>query len=1005
MFVPLHTKSEHSPGYGTASVDDLLRRAAAYGYPALALTDVENLYGQVKFHHAARLRGVKPITGVELRSGYGPGRLGEKKGRLVLLARDQAGYQSLCRIITRRRTGPSKKGQLPSPEDDPIRCLDAEPHGLFFLSDDSSVLRELLRAGVPAADLRFLLVRPGGGQPPVDVRAVADTDVVMADPADHPLHVLQVAIRRRQKICSVLDTEPPQRSLPAPATIRQLFHGAPEVIVETVRLAEACSFDLRIERPRFPVLDLQAGESADERLEQVCRQRFAEGRQSGKWKSPAYQERLNIELAILRRLDFGAYFLIVAEITDRARQEGIAVAGRGSAGASLVAHVLGITPIDPIEHGLYFERFIHSQRKDLPDIDLDLPSDRRDGLIDWVVRRFGQERVAMVSAHQTFGRRAAFREGLKALGMGLADVDRFCEHLPADELETELPPQLPLELLPERYRSAVPLITRLIGKMQHISVHPGGVVIAEPRIEDYAPLERAPKGVLVTQYDMHSLEKIGLVKIDLLGNRALSAVQETLRWIGHPAEMPDDDPLTLQTLRESRTVGCFQIETPAMRAALRKLPIRGLRDLVAALAIVRPGPASGEAKAAFIRRANGEEPPHPPHARLADRLHETYGMMLYEEDIMAAISALTGWSLERADEMRAALVSADDASVPTGLQQDFLDASVKNGVAREEAATVWRILARFVAYSFNKAHAVGYAQLAWQTAYLKTHFPVPFACAVLNSYGGIYPLRTLAADFRRNGVRLLAPHVNFSEHVCQVESGAVRIGLSAIKHLTIKARKCIRDRRPFPDLQDFLKRVPLSYRELQALVLSGACDGLDPLFPEAYPIAHEELLARLQHDRDSGVLEGFIAKRPYGLRADTYQALVRIRNELTFLNMHLCDHPMRVLRGEAVHAGCVTTVELAARNGESVSIAAVVAAARRLATRNGQIMQFVTLEDEYGLIEAVLFPGSYASLGDPVTNPGPYLVSGRVAEDHGDLHLVISGIKPFYKRAQPYGRR
>jgi DNA-directed DNA polymerase III PolC len=1016
MFVLLHTKSEHSPGYGTASADDLLRRAAGYGYPALALTDVENLYGQVKFHHAARLRGIKPITGVELRSGYGPRTLGEKERRLILLARDHTGYQTLCRVITRRRGGiiyepdapataaAPRAGASGSPQDDPIHCLDAEPRGVFFLSDDASVLQELLRAGVPAADLRFLLVRPGGGPPPADIRCVADPDVVMADPADHDLHVLQVAIRRRQKVYSVLDTEPPQRSLPAPAIVRRLFQNAPEAIVETLRVAEACSLDLRIERPKLPILEPNAGENPNDRLERVCRERFADGRRLGKWTALPYEERLSRELTVLRHLDLGGYFLIVAEITDRARQEGIAVAGRGSAGASLVAHVLGITPIDPIEHGLYFERFVHTHRKDLPDIDLDLPSDRRDGLIDWVFRRFGSERVAMVSAHQTFGQRAAFREGLKALGMVLADVDRFCDRLPAEELEPQAAAPLLVDLLPERYREAVPLITRLIGKMQHISVHPGGVVIAEPRIDHYAPLERAPKGVLVTQYDMHSLEKLGLVKIDLLGNRALGAVQETLRWIGGQGEAPDGDPATLQTLRESRTVGCFQIETPAMRATLRRLPVRGIKDVVAALAIVRPGPASGEAKAAFIRRANGEEPARPPHPRLAERLRETYGMMLYEEDIMAAISALTGWSLERADEMRAALVSADDAVLPAQLQREFRDASVRNGVTKEEAAAVWTILARFVAYSFNKAHAVGYANLAWQTAYLKTHYPVPFACAVLNSYGGLYPLRTLAADFTRHGVRLLAPHVNFSGRLCQVESGAVRVGLSAIKHLTMKNRKNILDRRPFQDFRDFLEKVPLSYRELEAVVLCGACDGLEPLVPEAYPIAHEELLARLRQERSSRALEDFVTRWPAGPRVETYRALARIRNELTFLNIHLCDHPMRVLREEAVRAGCVTTSELAARTGQFARIAVVVAATRRLATRDGQLMQFVTFEDEYGLVEAVLFPGTYASLGDPVTNPGPFLVGGRVAEDHGDLHLIVSDLTPFYRRPRPYGR-
>jgi hypothetical protein len=895
MFVPLHTKSAHSPGYGTACVDELVRRASKHGYPALALADVENLYGQVAFHHAARRLGVKPITGVELRSGYRPGTLGSKRRRLVLLARDRTGYESLCRIITRRRAADRPR------DDDPLRCLDAEPCGVFFLSDDASTIRDLLRAGVPHSDVRCLLIRPGGGAPPAGVLAVADTDVVMADPADRHLHVLQMAIHQRRRCSTVTDAEPPERSLPAPEAVRRLFADAPQALAESRRLAEACCFDLSTMPRVLPALECPDGEIADAYLERTCRQRFDDGRRQGTWQGPIYDERLGKELALLRELGFASYFLIVAEIAGRARQEGMAVAGRGSAAGSLVAHVLGITTIDPVAHGLYFERFLHPERRELPDIDLDLPSDRRDELIDWVFRRFGRERVAVVSAHQTFARRAALREGLKALGMPLAEVERFCDRLPADELEPALAP-LPFHFLPDLYRAAVPLLGRLVGKFQHLSVHPGGVVIADAPLDRYVPLELAPKGVVVTQYDMHALAKVGLVKIDLLGNRALSAVQEALRWVGEPAEVADGDPATVRLLHEARTVGCFQIETPALRAVLRRLPVRGERDLVAALAIVRPGPASGEAKAAFLRRANAAEPAHPPHPRLAEALRDTYGMMLYEEDLMTAIAALTGWSLGRADVFRAALLAAQgDAAVMARLQQQFTAGARRTGLTDGEALSFWQILARFVAYSFNKAHATSYADLAWQTAALKAHYPVAFACAVLNSYGGLYPLRTLAADFARHGVRLLPPHVNHSQARCTVESGAVRIGLSSVKHLTKKNRLTLLEKRPFGNFRDVLQRLPFSYRELESLVLCGACDGLSPLTPEDYPFAHEALLARLKTDRRVQALEGPAPRPPEvvsGATAkqwQTYRALVRIRNELKvqWLTLSVPPRPAR----------------------------------------------------------------------------------------------------------------
>jgi DNA polymerase III subunit alpha len=998
MFVPLHVKSDLSPGYGTASVESLVRQVAALGFPALALTDVENLYGQVRLHRAARAHGVRPITGVELRSGYGPHELGSKAGRLVLLARDRAGYESLCRIITRRRgtVGPSTG--------DPLGCLEAQPRGLFFLSDDASVIQALLRAGVDRADVRFLLVRPGGDAAPVGVRAVADPDVVMAAPCDRNLHVLRLAIRRGCTISEVSEAEPPERSLRAPAELEGLFEDAPDALAETLRVAEACALYLGESRPLIPSTGLGGDATADERLHRICRERLAEGRREGKWQASTYDERLGRELAVVRRLGFAGYFLIVGEIADRARRDGISVVGRGSAVGSMIAHVLGLTGVDPIEHGLFFERFIHPERQDLPDIDLDLPSSRRDEVIAWVFRHFGAERVAMVSAHQTFRRRAAFREGLKALGLHVAEIERFCRRLPAEELADEVAPPLPLHLLPDRGRRAVPVIERLIGTFQHVSVHPGGVVIAEPPIDRHTPLERAPKGVLVSQYDMHSLADTGLVKIDLLGNRALGAIEETSRRVGRPLAMPDGDLATIVTLREARTVGCFQVETPAVRAILRKLPVRGIHDLMAALALVRPGPAAGEAKAAYVRRAHGEEPAEPPHPRLAQRLRDALGMMLYEEDLMAAIAALTGWSLERADAMRAAIVSAQDDAAVASLGEAFRAASARTGVSPTEAAAVWQILARFAAYSFSKAHASSYARLAWQTAYLKTHHPVEFACAVLNSYGGHYPLRTVASDFTRVGVRLRPPHVNVSLMASSVDSGAVQIGLATVKRLTARTRALLLGARPFRDMRDLLSRAAIPHRELEALILCGACDGLAPLAPEAYPFAHQELLARVRAEGHAHALDTFVAPSVHGNRIEMYRSLVRIRNELAYLEMHLTDHPLRVLRDEATRAGCVATSELAAHRGRFARIAGVVAATRRLVTRGGQVMQFVTFEDEHGLVETVLFPGAYATLGDPVTDPGPFLVGGRVEEDHGDVQLRVSEVLPFHRRPRPYGK-
>ncbi|HET9888032.1 MAG TPA: hypothetical protein VFR10_11010, partial [bacterium] len=546
---------------------------------------------------------------------------------------------------------------------------------------------------------------------------------------------------------------------------------------------------------------------------------------------------------------------------------------------------------------------------------------------------------------------------------------------------------------------AVPLLNRLIGRFRHLSVHPGALVFAEPSIDSYSALELAPKGVLVTQYDIHSLERMGIVKIDLLGNRALGAIQEiaTCADSGTPP-VPHHDEATLEALRRAETIGCFQIETPPVRAVLRKLPIHRVEDLRDALAVVRPGPGSAEDKASFIRRAHGEEPPTPPHPRLAHVLRGSMGMLLYEEDVIRAISVITGWTLERADQLRRELLHLDPNSA-VHLQREFLAAATEDGVLPGEAKELWQLLLRFVSYTFNKAHASEYAHLAWEMAYLKTHRPLEFACAVLNHYGGHYPLRTLAADFTRHGAYFRAPHVNHSADGCVLEDGAVRVGLGFVKHLTQVSRARILARRPFSNLRDLFERVPLGGREKEALILCGAGDGLAPLDPDAYPYPHEQVLSALQRDPRATLFEAnaFCAAGAY---APTFAALVRAHHEIKYLAMHVSDHPLHVLRKEAQREGCTPIANLTA--GRRETIAALVAASRRTPASAGRLMQFVTFEDETGLVEATLAPAAFLRLEDPIRNPGPYLVEGRGEEDHGQLQWFVSDVKPFFQRSRPY---
>ena len=988
MYAPLHTKSHYSLGDGCTPVDALVERAAGLGYPALALTDVENLYGQIQFHHAARARGVAPMTGVELRGGFGPADPGALQGRLLLLARDRRGYESLCRIVTTRRCTAFES----SP--DPLRCLDAFPSGLFYLSDDPEVLRRLLAEGVSCDEIRYLVADPDLPVLP-GVRAVADADVAMLDPADHELRGLLAAIRRRSSLSELGEETRSGRALVSPSEFGRRFAQRPELLEESLALAAACSLDLTQAPPVLPTGDHPDQESAHAALEELCRARLpADDR--------VRAERLVRELGVFRSLGLAGYFLVIAEIATQARAQGIRLAPAGAAAGSLVAHLLGLGEIDPVSRGLLFEPFLQPEQRDLPDIELEVAADRRDELLDWIFRRFGEGRVAMIAQQQTFGRRAAFRDGLKAFGMEPAGIDRFIQGFPSAELEGSGP--LPIRFLPERFRFKLPLIERLVGLARQCAAHPGGVVIAETRVDCYAPLERTPKGVPVTQYDTASLRRLGLVRLELLDNRALAAHAEARRLVGTSPAMPDGDPATVASLRAGNTIGCFQIEAPAIRGLLQRLPVRGISDLMAVLAIARPGPGAGEARADYLRRANGETSREPPHPRLAQQLRDSYGMLLFDEDVVTALSALTGWPLDAAEELRRTLgTTMPGTPGRQALKRRFLVASSLAGVARGDGERVWRLLERLAGDSLSRARAAGQAHIAWEAAWLKAHHPLEFACGVLNSYSGHYPIRAIASDLVRCGIRLLAPHVNSSGIEHRLENRAVRLGLCAVKYLTARHRDRIVTEGPWSDLRSLVLRIPLTPPELEALILSGACDDLAPLSRSAYPFPHEELLTRWKREPGVRGLDGFVPRNARGRFAETYRTLARIRHEVRLLGMHPSAHPVQVLRAEAEREGCLPTSALRGREGQYVRVAAVVVAGRKQTDAAGRSMQSVLLEDEHGLLEAILSPAVLAAGADPVNGAGPLLLTGWLDGDPGSSTLTVDSVAPLQLRAAPAG--
>lgn len=1067
MYVPIFVNSEYSLGFGVSTITQLIERAVAIGLPALALTDMETVSGQMRFHHLAHQLGIKPITGVQIRAerfahansladtaqeqrtfaGKAANRYTEasRSGTrsidddvgVLLLARNRSGYEAICKIITaiHLSTQASQASDL----------IASHAENLFVLTDRPCLIEHFRRANVSTDALR-LIIRPGASEArdePADsrlncfeplaidahrVKTVAANHVVMSTPDQHDLHELIKAIHQGRAVEETIPS--PTQCLLDSSTFESLYSKHPKnIITNTLDLANECNLDLRRvswivpDRDNTGTRHSADGKLGVNELESICRSSLEDRlKDHEKLSKEPYYKRLEEELAVVSSLNISDYFLTVATIATEARSLGIPFVARGSAVSSLIVHLLGISAIDPVKHDLYFERFLNLRRVELPDIDLDFPSERRDELIARVFQIFGAERAAMICSYQTFQRKSAWRESLKAYGMRKNDIENFCKRIPlesapsseTDESKPQHPFATPIQLLAPKFREKRSIIESLIGKPRHISVHPGGVVIADRQITDYVALERAPKGVQVTQYDMASIAKAGLAKIDLLGNRCLSQIDETLTHIKSSSaltanefindcrhQIPAADPATLKLINAGRTIGCFQIETPAMRSVLVRMPIKCIADLITALALVRPGPSSGISKnrtiaayrsAAVNAQDNRESP-------------EQVAPPLFEEDIIRLLADSFKCSLTDADEYRERLLAACNESAVSRmeLKKEFLERA--KSYSSEKGNEVFAVLEQFVAYSFNKGHATSYAHLAYISAYLKAHFPVEWSCAVLNHYGGAYPLRTLISDFQRCGVNFLPPDINSSQERCTVEPEGVRIGLGFIKHMRQSSVKTILSSRKrigaFSSVLDLLQRTQLNHNELQGLFMTGACDGLGSYLQwKNYPYIHKALIQNILQDGETAA-RNFTppnvvpATEKDAQRIPIFQSLTRIRFELEYLSMHLHNHPMRLLRKAATDCGCISTEEVPLNTGKEVSLGAILAASTRILSKTGRAMQYICLEDEFGTIEAVISPEVFEKMDVPLDHPGPYLAQGKVVCRQDQCTLAITAISPF----------
>ncbi len=1021
MFIHLNCHSNYSFLAGANRIDDLVRATARSGCPALALTDCNGLYGAVAFYRSAREAGIQPIFGAEI-----DGRE-NASSKAVLLAKNFQGFGEICRIISDRQLCPDF-----SLADRLAQCS----HDVILLSPDEEVLQQVLNIR-GTNDLFVELIRSSRqtrqrsrkllafatrhGLP-----VVASNRVFFINPEDWMIHRLLSAIRTNTTIHRLPPEEIVAQDawLKSPAEMALLFDDVPDAIRNTRVIAEQCQVQLPIGEILFPPCDLPAEETADSHLTKVARVGLS---QIYRHRIPAIAvRRLRDELAVIKKLTFAPYFLIVRDIVREARARQIPSVGRGSAANSLVCRALGITEVDPIAHNLYFERFLNPERKDYPDIDIDFPWNRRDEILDYVFEKYGRENVALISAHVHFRGRSALREVGKALGIPITEIDAFTRRLPhsadisrLDEVRQSVPECRDLPMEDEPYKTMIELGSRIDGFPRHLSIHCGGIVICPFPITDRIPLQKTPKGFVVTQYDMYPVEDMGLLKIDLLAQKGLAVLADTI----HEVEIryakkidfdhldPVRDPKTRRMVRDGNTIGCFYIESPGMRNLLKKLQVETFEMLTAASSIIRPGVADSGMMKSFIDRHNGREPVHYLHPKLQSILHDTFGVMIYQEDVIKVANAIAGMSLGEADSLRKCMSKKRDWEDMNNYRERFVSGARENAVSLDIALEIWRQIESFAGYAFCKAHSASFALVSYRTAWLKAHHPAEFMAAVLSNHGGFYDTRAYVEEARRMGITILPPHINrshdaFTATYSPMETSrhsdadkplcnAIRIGLSQVKALTQNSIDSILKNRAMGDycsLEDFLARVEINECEVETLIRCGALDGFGSSRPEL--LWRLKLAARHNLSTSTGKtiadiksigLWSGVANRfgeecvaPLAKLAD-YGADEKLIADLECLDLTVSDHLLALYDVECKNR--IDAHEMERFAGRMVTLAGWLVSSKRTRTVKNEFMKFLMLEDRTATFEVTLFPKVYRQFGLLLRDCGPYIVRGRVEQD------------------------
>jgi len=1065
---------------GANTIEEIVLAAAEMGVSSVALTDTNGMYGIVPFYQSAKAAGVKPILGTEIELGH---------RSVVLLAKNNAGYSSLCRIVSKRQFdddfpmehNPDKKQLLKRVRSERekaaaevakfVELLEGAAEDIFILAD-ADVISAL--AQTDARDSLYVRLENYGDYPSVKkcrelvelarrlgLPLVAANDVHFIKPEEYAVHRLLSAIKAN----TTLDSLPDHRTVSekcwmrSPQQMRTLFRDIPRAIANAEKIASECNVDLQLGRIKLPIFPVPEGETPYSYLRRIC-YRGAQKRYGT--ITPEVRRRLEHELHIIGKLGYASYFLVVWDIARYAYRNGIPSVGRGSAANSIVSYCLGLTHVCPIKHKLFFERFLNLERKDCPDVDLDFCWKRRDEVLNYVYKKYGGDRVAMICTFNTFGLRASMREVAKVMGLLNDEISNFTKRIPhfdfgsMQKIVEKVPECRNLPIREEPWKSIVKMASRIAGYPRHLSTHAGGIVIAPSPITDFMPLQYAAKGLVITQYSMDPVEDMGLVKIDLLGQRSLSVIADVVEKARQKYgirlnvnELEEDDPRTIELWRKGKTIGCFQIESPCMRGLLRKLHVDNMKILIAASSLVRPGPSDSGMTKVFINRYNGKEPVTYLHPALEPILRDTLGVMVYQEDVIKVANKIAGLSFGEAEMLRKSMSKKRGIEAIASYEKRFISGAIRRGIKPDTAKELWRQLSGFAGYAFCKAHSASYAYVSYQATYLKAHFPAEFMAAVLANGGGFYHQAAYVSEARRMGLRILPPDVNHAEMNFTGEDDWMRVGLSQVMSLTRRTARSIiasRERGPYTSLANFCARTTAALREVQNLIRCGAFDSFgqtrpqllweaDLIFGERASVYGEPRFGTRFFEERRGMEDADLFGGPFSqgngngkggsldkhsqltegrscrscLRGETHSAIAeeirpprfedytveeKIQDEMEILGFPITAHPMSLYEGELRDLGVIPARDVPHYAGRTIRVAGWLVTTRRVTTVNNEQMRFLTLEDLTDVVEIVLFPRTYNKYGALVQSFGPYLVAGKVeGGDNGHCTLTANHLE------------